>query len=186
MIGHDILFSLWFFAPAGIANSTPIGAAHLPLLRNLNAPLDFGKKLRKRRIFGEHKTCRGVICGTIMAILVVWLQMVCFHHYAWVRHTSAPVSYVHLSVLWLGLLLGFGALAGDAIESFLKRQWNIPSGQRWFPFDQLDYVIGGLLAATIYVRLPLQDYGWIIVIWFTMHVLFSYIGYLLKLKDRPL
>jgi CDP-2,3-bis-(O-geranylgeranyl)-sn-glycerol synthase len=185
-MSDNILFALWFFIPAGIGNSTPIIAAHLPGLRTLNAPLDFGKKFRKRRIFGEHKTLRGVICGMIIGTLVIWLQMVLFHHSEWIRHISVPVSYRHLSVLWLGLLLSFGALIGDALESFLKRQCNIPSGQRWFPFDQLDYVIGGLLAATIYVRLPLQDYAWIVLLWFGMHILFSYIGYLLKLKDQPL
>jgi CDP-2,3-bis-(O-geranylgeranyl)-sn-glycerol synthase len=185
-MGHNILFSLWFFLPAGIANSTPIIAAHLPGLRNLNAPFDFGKKFRNRRIFGDHKTWRGIIGGLIIGVLVVWLQMTLFHHFLWVRHTSAPVSYQRPSVLILGLLLSFGALLGDAIESFLKRQYSIPAGQRWFPFDQLDYVIGGLLLATLYVRLPLQDYGWVVLIWFGLHLLFSYLGYVLKLKESPL
>lgn len=183
---HDILFSFWFFIPAGIGNSTPIIAAHLPGLRTLNAPMDFGKKFHGKRIFGAHKTLRGLLCGMLMGVLVIWLQMVLFHHYAWARRISSPLSYNHLSVLTLGLLLSFGALIGDAIESFLKRQYSIDSGQRWFPFDQFDYVIGGLLFATIYVRLPLQDYAWIVVIWFGMHLLFSYIGYMTKLKDQPL
>jgi len=183
---HDMLFSFWFFVPAGIGNSTPIIAAHAPGLRAWNAPMDFGKSFRKNRIFGAHKTLRGLLCGMIMGVFAVWLQSVLFHHYAWARQVSSPVSYEHLSVLTLGLLLSFGALMGDAIESFLKRQFSIDSGQRWFPFDQLDFVIGSLLLTTIYVRLPLQDYLWIILIWFGMHLLFSYLGYLLKLKDQPI
>ena len=183
---RDILFALWFFIPAGIANSTPIVVAHIPGLNTLNAPMDFGKKFHKKRIFGEHKTWRGFIAGMVMAVLVIWLQVGLFDHYAWIRHISQPVFYSGGSIVALGLLLGFGALIGDATESFLKRQYNIDSGQRWFPFDQLDYVIGGLLFATAYVRLPVQDYGWIIIIWFCMHLIFSYIGYILKLKDKPL
>src|SRR5580700_4566133 len=132
---HDILFSLWFFLPAGFGNSTPIVAAHMPGLRTLNAPMDFGKSFRGKRIFGAHKTLRGLVCGMIMGVFIVWLQSVLFHHYGWARQISSPVSYEHLSVLTLGLLLSFGALMGDAIESFLKRQYSIRSGDRWFPYD---------------------------------------------------
>lgn len=183
---NDILFSLWFFIPAGIANSTPIIAAHIPGLNKLNAPMDFGKKFHKKRIFGEHKTWRGLISGMLMGLLVIWLQVVLFDHYAWIRNFCNPVFYGGASIVWLGLLLGFGALLGDALESFFKRQYNLPAGDTWFPFDQLDYVVGGLILATVFVRLPLIDYLLILVIWFAMHVLFSYLGYLLKLKDKPL
>lgn len=185
-MSHDILFSLWFFIPAGIANSTPIIAAHLPGLRNVNAPLDFGKHFRHRRIFGAHKTWRGIICGMIAGVLIIWLQAILFNHIAWIRQISSPIFYGRDAITELGLLLSLGALFGDALESFLKRQYNIPSGQLWFPFDQLDYVIGGLICSVIYVRLPLVYYAWIIAMWFCMHILFTYIGYGLKLKDRPL
>ena len=36
----DILFVLWFFLPAGLANMAPIFAARLPYLRKLSFPLD--------------------------------------------------------------------------------------------------------------------------------------------------
>lgn len=182
---HDILFSLWFFIPGGIANSSPIIAAHLPGLRALKAPLDFGKKLRGKRIFGAHKTIRGLFVGVALGVLVVWLQTFAYHHYSWIRQVSAPLDYSHLSVLGFGLLLGFGALMGDALESCLKRQCNIAAGSTWFPFDQLDFVIGGLVFTALYIRLPAVYYGWILLVWFGMHILFSYLGYLVKLKERP-
>jgi len=183
---HAILFSLWFFVPAGFGNMTPVFAAHIPLLRDLNYPLDFGKKYRKQRIFGVHKTWRGVVLGVLIGMLIVWVQSVIFHHSAWIRSISTPVNYRASSILVLGLLLSLGALIGDAIESFVKRQRGIGSGDRWFPFDQLDYVIGGILLSILYVRLPLDRYVWIIILWFGMHLLFSYIGYLLKLKSKPI
>lgn len=182
---HNVLFALWFFIPAGIANTTPILAVRLPGLRTLSAPLDDGKKFRGKRIFGDHKTWRGLLSGMIAGALIVGIQIILFHHYAWIRRVSSPISYRDLSVLALGLLLGFGALLGDAIESFLKRQWNIAEGHTWFPFDQLDYVIGGLLFSAVYIRLPAVDYAWTVVIWFVMHIVFSYLGYWLKLKERP-
>jgi CDP-2,3-bis-(O-geranylgeranyl)-sn-glycerol synthase len=185
-MSHDILFSLWFFIPAGIANSTPIIAAHLPVLRTWSAPLDFHKQFRGKRILGDHKTIRGVIVGALMGVLAIWLQSQLFHDYTWVAHISSPVSYGSNTVALLGLLLGIGALFGDATKSFFKRQYNIDEGRSWFPFDQLDYVIGGLLLSSFYVRLPAADYGLIVVIWFGMHLLFSYIGFLLKLKELPL
>jgi CDP-2,3-bis-(O-geranylgeranyl)-sn-glycerol synthase len=183
---HNILFSLWFFLPAGVANVTPIIVAQLPGFRNLNAPLDNGKYFRKKRIFGEHKTWRGIVCGIIVGVLLVWLQGVIFRNEAWFRNISAPLSYDSISILVLGILLSFGALFGDVLESFFKRQHNIDSGDSWFPFDQLDYVIGGLLLSIIYVRLPVIDYFWIIIIWFGMHMLFSFFGYLIKLKEKPI
>jgi CDP-archaeol synthase len=36
-----------------------------------------------------------------------------------------------------GLLISFGALAGDSIKSFFKRQIGIRSGASWLVFDQL-------------------------------------------------
>lgn len=183
---HDALFALWFFVPAGIANATPVIVSHLPGLRTLNAPMDCGKKFHGKRILGDHKTWRGLISGIIMGVLVVWLQSLFFRDYAWIRQVSSPLSYTGLRLASLGLLLSFGALAGDAIESFLKRRCNIGSGRSWFPFDQLDYVIGGLLLSLIYVRLPAAYYAWVVLIWFAMHLLFSYIGYLAGLKDQPL
>ncbi len=185
-MGHDILFALWFFLPAGLANVTPILAAHLPGLRNLNAPLDNNWHLRKKRLFGGHKTWRGVICGVLVGILVVWLQTVCFHNNAWARNISRPVNYDHISVILLGLLLSLGALLGDALKSSFKRQLGIVDGQHWFPFDQLDYIFGGLIAVSFYIRLSFIDYLLIIVLWFCMHLLFSYVGYLLKFKSQPI
>jgi CDP-2,3-bis-(O-geranylgeranyl)-sn-glycerol synthase len=185
-MSHDILFSLWFFMPAGFANSTPIIAAHLPGLSNLNLPMDLGRTFRGKRIFGEHKTWRGLLIGLLVGVLIVWLQALAYRHYGWAQSIASPLDYGTISFMALGTALGVGALMGDAIESFLKRQFNIASGHTWFPFDQLDFVIGGTLLSAVYVRLPAKDYVFILFIWFGMHLLFSYIGFLLKLKERPL
>ena len=79
-----------------------------------------------------------------------------------------------------------GALIGDAVESYFKRQRRIPSGQPWFPFDQTDYIIGGLLFSMPFAVLPVWLILWVFGLYFGLHLLSSYIGYRLGLKELPI
>jgi CDP-2,3-bis-(O-geranylgeranyl)-sn-glycerol synthase len=81
-------------------------------------------------------------------------------------------------------LLGFGALAGDSIKSFFKRRVGVKPGKRWFPFDQIDFVIGALAFASI-VYFP----GWknaliILLISLAGHVLVNHSAYYLKIRGE--
>lgn len=181
----DILFALWFFLPAGMANVTPVLVAKAPLLRNWNTPVDLGHRYRGKRILGDHKTWRGFVVGITAGTLMLWLQVALYNHGRWVQDFSS-LDYSTVSILGLGLLLSFGALAGDAIKSFFKRQIDVTSGHSWFPFDQLDYIAGGLLLSALIVQLTLPQYAWIVLMWFALHLISSYLGYLLKFKDRPI
>lgn len=183
---HDILFALWFFLPAGVANLVPVFAAHIPGLKRLDAPLDFGMTFRGKRVFGDHKTWRGLVVGIIMAIFVLWIQQLLFEHSAWVRGLASDVNYHDLPVVAMGALFGLGALGGDAIESFFKRQRNIAPGKGWFPFDQTDYIIGGAVATMPFVTLTVGQYLWLGVLWLGVHVTSTVIGYHLGLKERPI
>jgi CDP-2,3-bis-(O-geranylgeranyl)-sn-glycerol synthase len=183
---HDLVFALWFFLPAGVANLTPVLVYKLPILRNWSAPIDFGHSWRGHRLLGANKTWRGIISGLIAATLAVWLQTTLLRHSSWLVGVSRPLDYMALPYFTLGFLLGLGALGGDALKSFFKRQLKVASGRSWFPFDQLDYVVGGLLLSALVVRLPAVIYAYIIVVYFALHLLFSYLGYLLKLKDHPI
>lgn len=182
----DILFALWFFLPAGVANATPVLAAHIPIIKKLDHPMDFGKYFRGKRVFGPHKTWRGLITGMVAATLVLVIQQQLYIHTNWAANLADRVDYIHIPALILGPLFGFGALMGDAIESFLKRQRNIKPGQGWFPFDQTDYIIGGAIATMPFVQLTIFQYGWMLVAWLGIHILASYIGFKLHLKERPI
>lgn len=181
----DILFALWFFLPAGIANVVPILIAKAPLISNWKTPADFGYKLRNKPILGPHKTIRGLAVGTIAGFLVFALQAQAFEHYSWAREASGNLNYSELS-LWLGVLLAFGALFGDMVKSFFKRQINVASGRSWFPFDQLDYIIGGLVFSSLVVLLEEGQYILIAIVWFLLHLITSYLGYLTKFKRDPI
>lgn len=183
---HELLFALWFFLPAGLANAAPIFAASLPWLRKFNAPIDGGKTYRGHRILGSHKTWRGLIVGIIVATATLWAQQYALAHSTWLHTMLDQVDYASLPVLIVGPLFAIGALGGDALESFFKRQRNIAPGRGWFPFDQTDYIIGGALATYPYIQLHFTQYIVLLLIWLLVHVVASYIGFLLHLKERPI
>jgi len=182
----EILFALWFFAPAGLANSAPVFANRIPVLRDLGVPLDGGKTFLGKRIFGDHKTLRGLLAGVLVAILVAAIQMALFNNIAWIQTISEPINYSDPIVLLMGAALGFGALAGDAVKSFFKRQVSVPSGKSWFPFDQIDYIIGGLLASIPFVSLSIKEYLVIGLVWFVIHPIATVVAWVLHLKDSPI
>ena len=183
---QDLLFAIWFLLPAALANAVPIFVAAIPALKRFDAPIDGGKLWRGHQLLGPHKTWRGIISGIIVATLLLWLQVVLFEHFEWARYISADVNYSTLPILILGPLFAIGALGGDAIESFFKRQKNIKSGGSWVPFDQLDYIIGSVIISLFFVVLSPLQYVYIFLIWFIMHLLASYIGYKLGLKKDPI
>jgi len=133
----DFFLLLLFASPAAVANMMPIVAHHFSWMKFCNVPLDGGWHFRGRRILGDHKTIRGFLVGTLFSTLwggVLFLFAPFF--------PLAPRLEVFLL---FGFLAGFGALSGDAIKSFFKRQCGIPSGRPFLPFDQTDYIFGFLL-----------------------------------------
>jgi CDP-2,3-bis-(O-geranylgeranyl)-sn-glycerol synthase len=166
----NLLLLLYYFLPAYVANASP------PLLAKLFprwvAPVDFALSFRGRRLLGSHKTWRGIIGATILGGITFLIQQHFF-----------PME-MHLP--WFtGFLLAFGAIVGDSVESFFKRQLHIPAGNPWFPFDQIDYTIGAFL-----FTFPLFWPGWSLAILLALlNLLLSasahYIGFLLKINKEP-
>jgi CDP-2,3-bis-(O-geranylgeranyl)-sn-glycerol synthase len=183
---NNVLFALWFFLPAGLANASPVFAAKIGVLHPLLRPLDFGKKFRGHRILGDNKTWLGILSAVFVGFVIIALQKYGFNHSEWIRSISGSVNYAQPKIWWLGPVLGFGALLGDAIESFFKRQIGVSPGHSWFPFDQIDYILGGLILSLVIIRLTTYEYLLIIVIWLLLHLISSYIGYLLGLKSKPI
>ncbi len=182
----DILFATWFFLPAGLANMTPVLVSHLPYLRRFNQPIDANIRFRSVPLLGDHKTWRGLLSGIVVAVIVLQLQVILFNHVDFFRTISNGVQYNHLPVFALGILLGFGALGGDIVESFFKRQFNILPGKSLFPFDQIDYIIGGLLGSMVIISFNFSQYLWIIVTWLILHLMAGLVGFLIGVKDKPI
>ncbi len=180
-----MFFALWFFLPAGLANMFPIFAAHTPVLKKWGYPLDFYFHFRGRRLLGSNKTVRGLLVAIITGIVTVWIQEIIFGHWSFLQRIS-PINYSEINPLILGFLLGFGAIGGDALESFFKRQINIPEGESWFFFDQMDYILGGLILSYLYLPMELKYYVLIILFFFVLHLISSGVGFLLGLKQKPI
>ncbi|HEX9504108.1 MAG TPA: CDP-archaeol synthase [Patescibacteria group bacterium] len=179
---QNIFFAFWFFLPAGLANMFPIFAAHAPFLRHWEFPLDFNITWRGHRLLGPNKTLRGLIIGILVAIVTVAIQKEIYMHWEYLRMLG--LNYQMINPVILGFLLGAGALLGDALKSFFKRWLDLPSGDSWFFFDQIDYIFGGILFSYFYQPLNLSQYLYIIVTYFVLHLLFSALGFVLGLKQQ--
>lgn len=172
-----ILKCLWFILPAGFANMVPVLVRRFKILA---IPVDFNKHFKGKPIFGQAKTWRGAITGLVLALILFTIQK-WLYQFSFFERISL-IDYNQYSLL-LGFLLGFGAIFGDLLESFLKRRLNIPPGKPWIPFDQIDWVLGALVFS-FFVYIP----SWPIILTiifsgFILHLLVNYIGFLLKIKE---
>jgi CDP-2,3-bis-(O-geranylgeranyl)-sn-glycerol synthase len=181
----NIFFALFFFAPAGLANLAAFASGKIAFLKKYNFPVDCYIKIKGNRLLGSHKTVRGFIAAVLVGMLVCYLEVLWYGTSFWVRE-NVPVDYYTVNPVMLGGLLGFGALFGDAIKSFFKRLKSIQPGGSWFPFDQIDYILGGIIFSLISIQIPVVHYLFIFIVWFLMHPLMTFFGYLLKLRRKPL
>lgn len=179
-----LFFAFWFFGPAGLANVCAFASGKIRFLKPFNYPADFGLRFRGKRVLGNHKTIRGFVIGILAAIFGVYLQVFFYNIFPW-QQQLLPINYNAINPWLLGFLLGFGALAGDSIKSFFKRQVGIQPGRSWVPFDQIDYIVGGIVFTWFYVSLVWYQYIILFVVWVLIHPLSTYIGFLFKLRHKP-
>ncbi|HEX6641274.1 MAG TPA: CDP-archaeol synthase [Thermoanaerobaculia bacterium] len=165
---REIAEAIYVFLPAGVANATP------PLLTRFLGPgraIDGGRQWRGRPLLGAHKTWQGLIGGSCAGIATFALQRR-------FDGLDVPMSF--------GIAISVGALAGDLVKSFVKRRLAVVPGRSWFPFDQIDYVIGGLAAGALFVQFPPVIIAATIAAYFVLHLVVSAIGYALGIKTAPI
>jgi CDP-2,3-bis-(O-geranylgeranyl)-sn-glycerol synthase len=181
MDNYSILLALWAFLPAGLANMAPVFANKIPHLNRWTTPLDLRRSYKGTRMLGDNKTWRGLFFGVFIGGLVGLAQYLIFPDFTIFASPSAKIMAA------AGILLGAGALLGDAVESLFKRQKKLEPGKSWFPFDQLDYIIGALILwAPLAKRPTLANVAVIVVFYFSMHILVSFLGYLTGFKEKPI
>ncbi len=157
-------------------------------LRSLKKPLDFGKKYKGKRIFGDHKTFRGFFINVVFCIIGAAVQ-------AGLQTTGSIPSWLILldyGAYWplLGLLLGIGMTAGELPNSFLKRKLDIsPGGKKgglygifFFLFDQVDLTIGIWICIFFLVKPSLWFVLCSFILTFLLHITVSSVGYLLGMR----
>lgn len=226
MAWEGILRALWIFLPAYVANMAPVFVAKLiPGWNSPIDGGRIGKD--GHRILGDGKTWRGFAGGALMAgAMALFLAVLApgpsaipspspFDGWGFAMHGYEAGSHIGtstfcetpgcrtlvesspLQVFLFGAIVGFMALVGDAVKSYFKRRRGKEGGAPWFPFDQLDFVVFGLLGFMI--ASPLLPAGWVwhaltddwvilatlFILTPALHLLVNRIGYWLGLKKVP-
>jgi len=137
-----------------------------PLLFGGGAPLDGGKNfLDGERIFGSHKTVRGLVAGIIAGSVI-----------------GLAESPVDSRLLLGGFVISLGTVLGDLLGAFFKRRIGIEPGSPLPVVDQLDFVFGGLILGQLVF--PLSWWSILIVVLVTppIHLGTNYGAYMLGIK----
>ena len=171
--------TLYFILPAYFSNGGG-------LVFGGGLPVDFGKKDSKgNRWIGDGVTWRGLFGGTLIGIITGAVQgyfgpeiLANFGQYI-----ITPIIADVQSGILIGFLLGFGALLGDALGSFLKRRLGIGRGKPAPILDQLDFLIVALILVSFVVELNLLFIVIAIGLTLIIHLLTNSVAYLIGLKD---
>lgn len=171
---------VYLMVPGMVANMMPVIVR--PYFSFLDKPVDGGRLFRGKTILGSHKTWRGFIFGVGGAIIAALVQTSLYEQSEFFENLSL-IPYNERNFVVVGVTMGMGALLGDAVKSFFKRQLSVAPGQRFFPWDQLDSVIGGLILLPI-VYVP----SWYmavtsVLLAFISHVTIRHVGYWLKIAQ---
>jgi CDP-2,3-bis-(O-geranylgeranyl)-sn-glycerol synthase len=175
-----IIESIYVLIPAGFANMAPVLFGKF--FSFLAKPIDFGRFYKGTRILGDHKTWRGLIFGILTAIGIVAIQRFLYYHDFF--YGISVINYTKISVISLGFLLGFGALFGDMVKSFLKRRIGLKPGKDWWPFDQMDWVFGSSVFLVLVYDLSFRNFLVSIAVYFVLHIIVKELGYFLKLDKK--
>jgi CDP-2,3-bis-(O-geranylgeranyl)-sn-glycerol synthase len=164
MTAARIATLLYQMAPAYAANMAPPLGRYW---RGWNRPIN-------ARWLGEHKTVIGFGAGVVAAVAAAGIQS----RLPWSRGAGSiehPLAH--------GLRLGFGAMLGDTIKSFLKRRAGIPAGVPWVPLDQTDFVLGALAFAHQQIRPSPREVLAIVALSMAGHVVVNPVAYYLGIRD---
>lgn len=165
------LASLYFILPAYFGNMFPVitGKARLPLGNPIS-----------EKYFGAHKTYRGFYSAFLGALLCLTMQYY-FQKNGYFLEINI-LDYQNVNLFLYAFLFGIGAMTGDLVKSFFKRKLGKEEGKSWFPFDQIDFILGTYLFLLPVYIIPIKMLGIIILVTPIVHFSTNTIGYILGLK----
>ncbi len=159
--------SIIYILPAYVANASPT-------VFGGGKPLDLGKNfIDGKRIFGDHKTIRGLLAGILCGILTGIFLL------PFVPNASL------IDNLKRSTLLSIGTHVGDLLGSFIKRRIDIPPGGSFPVIDQIGFLLTALFITIPFYPLPFTHILLLIVLTLVLHPATNLIAYLIGLKDRP-
>jgi CDP-2,3-bis-(O-geranylgeranyl)-sn-glycerol synthase len=163
-----------------------------PRSRVLMVPLDAGAMLWGQRLLGANKTVRGFVVMVPAAAAAFAALSALLGPDDLARAGLWRVSIAGYALL--GGAAGFGFMAGELPNSFVKRRLGIPVGgtvERWpgaaaqFVVDRLDSGLGTLAAMSILVPVPLATWVVALTMGPCIHWVFSVVMFRLGIKARP-
>lgn len=163
----------------GAANLAPFFVRNL--FSRLGIPVDVF--LQHPGIFGPHKTVRGILIAPIAGTIVFLFQQLLSTNTA-----IADFGFFDYrsTTLWFGFFAGLGAIFGDLFRAGIKRKMGIRPGGRFFPFDQIDFLLGGMLG-TLFVFQPTWFIALgVLAVGLVLHIGVNALGYALRMKEEVL
>jgi len=185
---HCALFLILAFMLAGVLHSLWL---HNRLSQVLAIPIDGGRMFRGRPILGENKTLRGFVMIPAAAVAFAAVGAIIS-----LPQGAPPATLWQLTPAGyaaLGTWAGFGFMAAELPNSFVKRQLGILPGQApasrltraiCFTIDHLDSIVGMLVAVTLVVRTSWMTWLWVLILGPSIHLLFSWWLFRLGVKRR--
>ncbi len=161
---------LFFLLPIYVANSSA-------MVFGGGTPLDLDTKwMDQKPILGKGKTFKGTFFGVFFGTMTALLLWAMFPTQA----TQTASNYV-----FFGFVISAGAIAGDMFKSFFKRRLGKKSGEEWFLVDQLDFVVGALIASWWIHSWELGQLIVMVIITAIVHKIANVIAFKARLKNVP-
>lgn len=163
--------SIWFIAPAYVANA-------FPAVVKGTTPIDGGRKWNSSRLLGDSKTIEGTFAGLVFGIFIGFLQV-------GLQPKMPPELNLPALTMPVVVLLCVGTMAGDILGSFIKRRLGIKPGDPAILLDQLGFLIFAFIFAGFVASIDVNIVILLVVLTPIFHVLTNVFGYLLRLKNHP-
>ena len=159
-----LLLMLKLLALLLVANAAPILARQL-LPGTTGCPLDAGKiAWDGHPLFGQSKTVRGLLAALVL--------------------TAALAPLLDMPLL-LGVTIGFGAMAGDLLSSFIKRRLGIKPSSQAPGLDQIPESLLPLILVADPLNLAARDIAIIVLSFIALELILSRILFRMHIRKRP-
>jgi len=208
-----LIFSLLFIVPGYLSNAGMV-------IVGKGKPVDGGKICKDgRRLLGDHKTWNGLIkgplyigipisLGVFFLFILLWdvikvipeagiplgiyklYNDILYYRYYFI---GGPLPIGFAIILMRIILCSYGAGIGDLLGSFLKRRFNIESGEPFWIIDSLDFAGIAIIFASIpsfflpnlYLAPDIFIIIFLLILTPSVSIIANTIAYIIGLKDVP-
>jgi CDP-2,3-bis-(O-geranylgeranyl)-sn-glycerol synthase len=158
-------FAFIFMIPAMFANTVPV------YINGLGA-IDRGKLFYDGRpILGKNKTVGGLLSATLAGGLAGISTFFFF-----------PTISGQFPI-WIGFIMGFAAMVGDASGSFVKRRVNLRPGGPFPIMDQIGFIAFAFIFCYPFARYPLEWPLVLIPSMLFLHIFANYFAFKMGWKE---